>query len=169
MLATGRIVHVLAAKEDDHLFRASGSQYARWWEQSHRREGLRMFDPASYSIDVPELGLPYTEIKKLSEAPSVLFLHGTMAQSHTGFGAMPRAFMEILSDLYGGRMWAYDHFTLSRSPGDNARLLLDDLRRLARRETFEIDVVAHSRGGLVARELCELASRADQVTVRSIR
>ena len=118
---------------------------------------------------VPELGLGFQDTKRLSSGRSMLFLHGTMAQAHTGFGAVPPLFMESLAARYGGRLWAYDHFTLSRSPGENAALLLDDLRRLAPRDQhFDIDVIAHSRGGLVARELAELSARADQVNVRSV-
>ncbi|HEY5873801.1 MAG TPA: hypothetical protein VIT64_00810, partial [Ilumatobacteraceae bacterium] len=164
-----RIIRVLVPKVADHLLHKAGHHFARWWEESHRREGLRLFEPATFSVAVPELGLGFQDTKRLSSGRSMLFLHGTMAQAHTGFGAVPPLFMESLAARYEGRLWAYDHFTLSRSPGENAALLLDDLRRLAPRDQhFDIDVVAHSRGGLVARELAELSARADQVNVRSV-
>jgi beta-lactamase superfamily II metal-dependent hydrolase len=164
-----RIIRVLVPKVADHLLHKAGHHFARWWEESHRREGLRLFEPATFSVAVPELGLGFQDTKRLSSGRSMLFLHGTMAQAHTGFGAVPPLFMESLAARYDGRLWAYDHFTLSRSPGENAALLLDDLRRLAPRDQhFDIDVVAHSRGGLVARELAELSARADQVNVRSV-
>ncbi|MGD9705072.1 MAG: CHAT domain-containing protein [Acidimicrobiia bacterium] len=164
-----RIIRVLVPKVADHLLHKAGLHFARWWEESHRREGLRTFDPTTFSVPVPELGLGFQDVKRLSAGRSLLFLHGTMAQAHTGFGSMPPLFMQSLATRYDGRLWAYDHFTLSRAPGDNAELLLDDLRRLARRDQhFDIDVIAHSRGGLVARELAELSARAEQVNVRSI-
>ena len=54
----------------------------------------------------------------------------------------------------------FDHWTLSKSPTENAQLLLSQLPATWRSDqgpgsALEIDIVCHSRGGLVARELIE--------------
>ena len=48
-------------------------------------------------------------------------------------------------------MFAFDHFTLSHDPRRNIEWLVDQLPP----QPLELDVVCHSRGGLVARALAE--------------
>ena len=60
-------------------------------------------------------------------------------------------FFERVRGLYGDRIYAFDHFTLSRTPEENARMLLEGLPD----KTFTFDVITHSRGGLVLRNLVE--------------
>ena len=87
-------------------------------------------------------------------------------QTHTGFAGLDRDLWNALADRYQGRVWAYDHHTVSVAPRANAR---DLLRLVAEAGTgpLVVDVVAHSRGGLVARELAE-RSRDTPLTVRSL-
>ena len=58
-----------------------------------------------------------------------------------------------------------DHWTLSKTPEDNARLLVDELRAFNADylKRGSLDVITHSRGGLVARSFCELLGQADAV------
>lgn len=53
----------------------------------------------------------------------------------------------------------FDHWTLSKSPAENAQLLLTQLplswKTTGRDAPLEIDILCHSRGGLVARALTE--------------
>ena len=64
-----------------------------------------------------------------------------------GFGRLPDETVAERHWRYGGRVFAFDYFTLSHSPTENvaelAARMPDDLR-------LEVDVVSHSRGGLVA-------------------
>ncbi len=71
-----------------------------------------------------------------------------------GFGAQ---FIRWARQNYGAVL-AFDHWTLSKTPEDNARLLIEELRTLdpALLRNGALDVICHSRGGLVARSLCEL-------------
>ncbi|MET1003827.1 MAG: CHAT domain-containing protein, partial [Acidimicrobiia bacterium] len=64
-------------------------------------------------------------------------------------------------------MWAFDHHTLSRSPEQNARDLVTRLREL-NAPRLTVDVLAHSRGGLVARELAALQGDDAPLAIRSI-
>ncbi|HTS02249.1 MAG TPA: alpha/beta hydrolase, partial [Thermoanaerobaculia bacterium] len=80
---------------------------------------------------------------------SLLFLHGTFSHAAAAFAdlARPPAAFDALAAAYGGRVYAFNHLTVGRAPDENVRELLG-LVRGAR-----LDVVTHSRGGLVLRLL----------------
>jgi hypothetical protein len=86
---------------------------------------------------------------------SLLLLHGTFSNAAAAFkGLASSDFFERVAPIYGDRIFAFDHFTLSRTPEENARMLLQQLPA----RSFVFDVVTHSRGGLVLRNLVERAS-----------
>jgi hypothetical protein len=125
------------------------------WEDCHRPYRLRTFTPDDYaSPDGRELG--DEDWAALGSGPSLMFIHGTFSRAYTGFGRLPRAVLTELHARYDGRVFAFDHPTLASSPTDNAgwlaRNLPDGLR-------LDADIVSHSRGGLVAREICEYADQ----------
>src|SRR4029079_19326902 len=83
---------------------------------------------------------------------SLLFVHGTFSNAASAYrGLADSNFFDRVKDAYGDRIFAFDHFSLSRTPEQNARMLLEGLPEQA--TTF--DVVTHSRGGLVLRNLVE--------------
>jgi len=85
---------------------------------------------------------------------SLLFIHGTFSNAAGAYGALGSSnFFERVKERYGERVYAFDHFSLSRTPEENARMLLEALP--AHATTF--DVITHSRGGLVLRNLVERA------------
>ncbi len=79
----------------------------------------------------------------------LVLVHGTFSSVPVGFGALAppaaRADWQRLRDRYEGRILAYQHPTLSVSPAANA---LDLANRLP--PGANVDVIGHSRGGLVA-------------------
>jgi hypothetical protein len=79
----------------------------------------------------------------------LLYVHGFASSISAGGGAL---LIPQFADRYDAIL-AYDHPTVGLSPLDNARQLLDlipdDLQ-------LSVDLVAHSRGGLVIRSLVEL-------------
>ena len=84
---------------------------------------------------------------------SLLLLHGTFSHAASAFGSLAQSdFFDRIKSTYDSRIYAFNHFSLSRTPGDNAQMLLDGLDRA---EVYEFDVVTHSRGGLVLRTLIE--------------
>ncbi|HKV76715.1 MAG TPA: CHAT domain-containing protein [Candidatus Sulfotelmatobacter sp.] len=90
--------------------------------------------------------------KPTSPERSLLFIHGTFSNAASAYGALARSnFFNRVKDLYGDRMFAFDHFSLSRTPHENARMLLESLPE----QTTTFDVITHSRGGLVLRNLVE--------------
>jgi pimeloyl-ACP methyl ester carboxylesterase len=58
--------------------------------------------------------------------------------------------MAALDRIYNGRVFAYDHFTLSHDPERN---LVEFLDRVPDALNLDVDLVSHSRGGLVSRAL----------------
>jgi hypothetical protein len=92
--------------------------------------------------------------KPASTERSLLFIHGTFSNAAAAYGSLAASnFFDRVKDAYGDRIFAFDHFSLSRTPEENARALLLDLPEAP--TTF--DVITHSRGGLVLRSLVERA------------
>jgi len=126
-----------------------------WWKARGLEEGW-------YRIDA--VGLRSGRLKPaamkalLPGGRSLLFLHGTFSHAASSFRNLAQSdgsFLSAVDQLYAGRVFAFDHFTLSRSLEENARMLLE---RLPERECV-FDVVAHSRGGLLLRTLEEQQTR----------
>ena len=55
-------------------------------------------------------------------------VHGMFSLENTGFGALPKAFVAELHRRYQGRVFAFDHFTLSEDPRENVDWLLRQTR-----------------------------------------
>jgi CHAT domain-containing protein/triacylglycerol esterase/lipase EstA (alpha/beta hydrolase family) len=85
--------------------------------------------------------------------PLLVFIHGTGSSTEGSFGALrkPTAAAEwsALQRRFGERIYAFEHRTLSESPIENALQLAKALPAGAK-----INLVAHSRGGLVGDLLC---------------
>lgn len=96
-----------------------------------------------------------------AERRVLLFIHG-FGSSSANSGAP--TWLPKLAEGYDAVL-AYDHPSITYSPEDNARRLLDaipdDLQ-------LSVDIVAHSRGGLVARSLVDLLEPRPSFTVRRI-
>ncbi len=97
-------------------------------------------------------------------ARNLLLLHGTFSSTASAFAVLARSgFFAALEPIYGERIVGFDHFTLSRTPAENARSLA---AALPGEEPFLFDVVAHSRGGLVLRTLQERPEEVGPVASR---
>lgn len=84
----------------------------------------------------------------LARGPALLLLHGTFGTPQAAFDdwLCDESFARVL-DRYQGRCLAFAHPTLSVSPDENLGWLLANLPQ--RQDC--IDIVAHGRGGLLAR------------------
>jgi hypothetical protein len=120
------------------------------WDHDGRSEGWGILSDtaiaqARMQPDIPSFA---------ADQRGLLFLHGTF--SHT-FAAFPEFFTShdfaSLRARYHDRIYGFDHFTISKSPADNVRDLLAPLN--GNRLTW--DVITHSRGGLVLRQLAAQA------------
>jgi Caspase domain len=135
----------------DPVIGAVGNAFAGAWEKRHRPYRLRSFTPDDFaSADAPVMD--EAGWKRLASGRSLLLVHGTFSRANSAFGGMSRAFVESLHRRYEGRVFAFDHFTLSHDPTKNIDMLIaaipSDLG-------LDCDIICHSRGGLVARVLTE--------------
>jgi pimeloyl-ACP methyl ester carboxylesterase len=154
----------------DPILGKVGDYFAARWEQKNRRNLVRWFDPGDYQrADVAAFTAP--DWTRVGGGAALLFIHGTTAQSNTAFDQLPAATLTELGRRYGGRVFALDHFTISVTPHDNIRWLAEQLTALGGGSPLTLDIVSHSRGGLVARVLAERAADiglAGRVTVRNL-
>jgi hypothetical protein len=84
--------------------------------------------------------------------PMLVFVHGTGSNTLGSFGDLRNGDRDLwgaLQSRFGDRIFAFEHRTLSESPIENA---IELVRRLPR--GAQINLVSHSRGGLVADLLC---------------
>ncbi len=150
--AARKIVTFLAVKAAKPVAQAAVRSLARAAEDRLHRSRVRTFSGADFRMK--DAGEP--DVHLLGAGPALLFLHGTNSLSHTGFGRLDKTFVDGVNLSYGGRVFAFDHPTLAVEPTENARVFTDWVTaRLPAGSRLELDVLAHSRGGLVARELAE--------------
>lgn len=176
--ALGRkLLKVIVYPITDAIIGKPARAIAEHWETEHRAYGLRDFSPVNYrqatatAADRDRLALTPEAVGRLAEGRALFFVHGTFSTAQGGFHDIPLELMSALHGRYGGRVFALDHFTLSHDPARNVRWLLDTLRERAPDARLEVDVVCHSRGGLVARTLDRAAALGldgDRVRVNRI-
>ena len=106
---------------------------------------------------------------RLSKGRCLLFIHGTFDTVAGCFTRLPDATLAELNHRYGGRMIGFDHPTLADSPIDNARAFF----QIVGDHHLDVDIVCHSRGGLVTRAIAErpsdLATMGPNVRVGHVR
>ncbi len=128
------------------------------WRTKHLPQGWLQVTQQSLAagqLDVAD----FSRITAASDR-CLLLLHGTFSNTAGGFHdlattstAAGQNFLSSVAPLYGNRIYAFNHFTVSKTPEENARELIAGLPVAA---TF--DVITHSRGGLVLRNLVERAA-----------
>jgi hypothetical protein len=159
-----KLLKVLVYPLTDPVLGAVSASFAGAWERRHRPYGLRTFRPEEHRSS-PTAELDAAAVRSLTDGPTLLFLHGTFSTSHAAFGGLAGETLAALHDVYQGRILAFDHPTLSVTPEGNVERLLAALP--AGRE-LELDVVTHSRGGLVGRVLAGALGSVDGVHVRRL-
>lgn len=94
----------------------------------------------------------------------LLLVHGVFSSIEGGFADLTgEAGMRQLLDRYDGLVFGYDHWTIAKTPQQNA---LDLLARIPADAGWELDIVSHSRGGLVVRSL--LSEAADDAVLAAV-
>ncbi len=138
---------------------------AEAYEQKSRPYGLRMVTPDNFSR-VDTGAVDWDALKK---GKALLLIHGTFSTAHGAFGALDRETVKTLHDRYGGRMFAFNHYTMSDDPLANVEWFA---KQLPANVKLDLDILCHSRGGLVARCISEnaetLGSHQSAVTVDRI-
>ncbi len=131
---------------------------ARAWERKRFKEARIPLGLVGLSAQGGKLVASRVKVSSLPRATvkGLLFLHGTFSHASAAFSdlAQDGAF-EALSQAYEGRVFAFNHLTVGRSPDENVKALLKEIRGATPGAPLfsSLDVVTHSRGGLVARLL----------------
>ena len=149
--AIRKAVTFLAIKAVKPLAQAGVRSLAAAAESRLRPHRVRTFTAANFRSEQAEP----PDATALAEAPALLVIHGTNSRTHEGFGRLDQGWVAALNHRYGNRVFALDHPTLSVSPSANADFLAEWVREQLPKGVLHLDVLAHSRGGLVARELAE--------------
>jgi hypothetical protein len=127
------------------------------WKKLGLKEGWLKVSKESLAAGVLQSARP------ISPNRSLLLLHGTFSNAAAAYRALADSdFFDRVKDAYDDRIFAFDHFSLSRTPEQNARMLLEGLPE----QTTTFDVVTHSRGGLVLRNLVERAKQFGDLSRR---
>jgi hypothetical protein len=167
-LLGSKVLKVLVFPLLEPAIGAVGDFFVARWEEKNRPYRVRSFTPANYqSGDVAPLDS--AAWADLSKGPALLMVHGTASQTHTGFGQLPADYVAFLNDKYKGRVFAFDQITLSKDPLQNVEWLLTQVPGDAQ---LDLDIICHSRGGLVSRVLAErqaaLSLGGRQIRVRNV-
>jgi len=127
-------------------------------ERRRRQELIRALTPNDFRVRVTR---PFTDWPSLTRGRSLLVVHGLFSSTEGMLGGLRPQAMELLYRMYEGRVIAFDQITVSRSPEENARFFLKELRTRRPGGPIELDVIAHSRGGIVSRILAEHGRELD--------
>ena len=104
----------------------------RLWAKAHRVEGWVRVNAQGVLGD----SLLDTEPTFDSAQRGLLLVHGTFSHTASGFrGLAQNGALDVLASVYGDRIFGFNHFTISKSPLDNARELLTRIRKPTKKKT----------------------------------
>jgi len=142
--------------------------FAAKWEAKNRPYSLRRITSETYRTNGAG-ELTAEDWQKLGEGRSLLFIHGTFSRASSAFYELTPEFIDELNVRYSGRVFAFDHKTLSEDPTDNGKYFAN---AMPDGQVLDVDIVCHSRGGHVSRILAEeqddLALEGKSLTVNQV-
>ncbi len=163
-----RILRVLVYPITDRILGPITAHFAGKWEAKNRPHNVRSFTRENFATKVDE-PLTTSQWQSLAQGRALLFVHGTFSTTHTAFSALSPDVVGQLDDMYNGRVFAFDHPTVSMSPEDNIKVFAEEAAKHLPDTSLEVDIVCHSRGGLVARGIAgEFGPLGRNVSVRHI-
>jgi hypothetical protein len=146
-----KILKVLIYPITDPLLGPIGEHFARNWEKKKRPYGIRTITTDNYQKEGTG-AFTDADWTRIGSGRALLLVHGTFSTAHGGFSQLPKAALEELSAHYEGRVFAYNHFSLTDDPQTNAKTFFESIPAEV---TLDVDIICHSRGGLVSRALAE--------------
>jgi pimeloyl-ACP methyl ester carboxylesterase len=153
----GRPVIKVVAWTTKDLVGGAALAAAQVWEERARPYGLHQILPDKYKLKKPE-GQP-VDWSALNKGRALLLVHGTFSTSEGSYASFSKESLEALHQHYQGRVFAFNHPSLHHSPAENIHKLLSLIPAEA---GLELDVMGHSRGGLVVREfLSQVAAQPE--------
>lgn len=146
-----KIIRALSFMIVDKVIGEIGEFFVKKWEKKHRANRVRSLTIDNYrDNDVDEINSD--EWHRLGEGPALLFIHGTFSRTSTAFSQIPPEELAEISKKYDGRVFAFDHPSVSEDPTENAK---EFVRHMPKDFSLNVDIVCHSRGGHVSRSLAE--------------
>ena len=144
-----RLVRVVAWATDPLIGKAARA-IARAWEKKKRPYGFHAVRSGAIGPDV--------SWDLLRQGRALLLVHGTFSSAQAGFASFVTSpTFDALAAHYGQRVFAFNHPSLHCDPSDNVQIFFEQLPDGV---ALDIDIVTHSRGGLIGRELMhQLAER----------
>ena len=118
-----------------------------------------MPQPAVFKMDATFQYLPITKVDKQT-TPYLLLIHGTLSNTFAAFSDLRIGANPIWNQLlqeYASGILALEHRTLSVSPIQNAIDFLESVEK-----GIDLDILSHSRGGLVA-DILAKCDRRNQI------
>jgi hypothetical protein len=143
--------------------RVAGEALVTWWERRYRPYGLAIVGPDTLGNKIDNLAPSAAEWAMLAEGPALLLMHGTFDRARSAFHGLTHEVLAQLHHGYGGRILAFDHPTLHVDPAANARQFIDTVPAGTR---LTVDVLGHSRGGLVGRCLQRALDQHPSIAMR---
>jgi hypothetical protein len=139
--ATRRVLRVLSWAKQPVLV-AGAKGVAEGWEALRRPNHLALWAEAGRWVP--------TSSSELSGGPVLLLLHDTFSTAQAGFADwVGEESFGLVHRAYAGRCVAFTHPTLARGIDENVEWLVENLAGLP----GPIDIVAHGRGGILARAI----------------
>jgi hypothetical protein len=150
-----RFIRVLAFRVVDKAVGRIADHFVDEWEKRKHPHRLRTFTATDARADGDTLSA--SDLDFYRQGRALLLIHGTGSSTAGGMGGVDRDVLGLLHSHYQGRVFAFDHPTIGTAPKENARALLQALDG----QGWDLDIVSHSRGGLVARTLIERAAELE--------
>ena len=144
-----KVLKVLVFPLVDPVLGKVGDHFARRWEGKNRLNRVRWMTVDGYRRGQAP-SFTDADWSRLREGRALLLVHGTFSTPQGGFGSIPEATMRALHEKYDGRVAAFEHHSVSVTPQDNATFLAG---LVPGGSPLQVDLVTHSRGGLVGREI----------------
>jgi pimeloyl-ACP methyl ester carboxylesterase len=149
----GKAVRVVVLKIAGNVVGKALPALANNWETAYWRKNALIRGLGRVNLDTFDLE-PATATRAAKDQRALLLLHGTFSHTRSAFRdfAAP-AIRSTLADLYPGGIFGFNHFTISESVEENSAGLYHALLSLQQQRTAKLDVITHSRGGLLLRQL----------------
>ncbi|WP_116124663.1 CHAT domain-containing protein [Lewinella sp. IMCC34183] len=142
-----KVLEIITRRAVDTAARTTAGQVA------HRIDAHLLARRGLFAVSARgELGAAVPAIHPGGKA--LVFIHGTISNFEQGFAGVEPRFWQRIHERYDGRVYAFNHATLTVSPVGNALELLATLP-----DDLELDLITHSRGGLVADALARCDGR----------
>ena len=146
-----KLINVYAFPVGKAVIGHLAAKYGERLELERTPYRVRRFSPDDYTLDDAP-AIDAAAWTQLGSGRALLMIHGTNSRTHTAFGGLPRSFVEAMHTKYDGRVFAFDHPTLTHTPRQNIETLLSAMPAGL---SLDVDIICHSRGGLVSRVLSE--------------